>query len=155
MASGKRKVSFMQKMGLMQLGLFGMGAILLFCALIVKEQRAAVAEGQVAATYAPAAGGGMDGAPGTTAPGHPGTGLPIRSEEIPPPAHDLNHVEPPAPPCAFDGWAGHMVDEAAVKATDRPYRIITPGSAITEDFSPARINVEIDDKRIVTKVWCG
>ncbi len=56
--------------------------------------------------------------------------------------------------CEFDGMVGKKLDEAALQKTGRPYRIVVPGMAVTQDFSPDRINVE-HDKGIVTRVWCG
>jgi|GEM_PF-1404810 hypothetical protein len=58
--------------------------------------------------------------------------------------------------CNFPSdWVGKPVDEEAVKAVGRPYRILAPDSAATMDFSPERLNVMIDDKKVVTAVRCG
>ncbi|HEY0900633.1 MAG TPA: I78 family peptidase inhibitor [Micavibrio sp.] len=57
--------------------------------------------------------------------------------------------------CNFNEWVGKEVDEDAVKAAGRPYRILPPDGAATMDFSPERINVMIDENRIVTAVRCG
>jgi hypothetical protein len=57
--------------------------------------------------------------------------------------------------CDFKEWIGKPVDEAAVKATGRPYRILKPGDAATMDFSPARIDVITGDDGTVTDVHCG
>jgi hypothetical protein len=34
-------------------------------------------------------------------------------------------------------------------------RIIEPGMAITEDYSPDRLNFDLDAKGRITRVWCG
>lgn len=34
-------------------------------------------------------------------------------------------------------------------------RIIRPGTAVTMDFSPTRLNIAIDDFETVTRVYCG
>lgn len=34
-------------------------------------------------------------------------------------------------------------------------RIIRPGTAVTMDYSPARLNIVIDDFETVTRVYCG
>lgn len=57
--------------------------------------------------------------------------------------------------CNYNEWVGQSVNEDAVKATGRPYRILGPNSMATMDFSPQRINVMVDDKNLVTAVRCG
>lgn len=57
--------------------------------------------------------------------------------------------------CNYNDWVGQPVDEEAVKATGRPYRILKPDSAATMDFNPERINVLVDDHDVVTAVRCG
>ncbi len=57
--------------------------------------------------------------------------------------------------CSYNDWVGKEVDEEAVKAVGRPYRILGPNAAATMDFNPERINVMVDDKNIVTVVRCG
>lgn len=34
-------------------------------------------------------------------------------------------------------------------------RIITPGMAVTEDYSPSRLNIDVDGSGKITGVWCG
>lgn len=58
-------------------------------------------------------------------------------------------------PCDFPQFIGKAVDESALKAIGRPFRILPPGGMATMDFSPARINLETDDKGIVTRIHCG
>lgn len=36
-----------------------------------------------------------------------------------------------------------------------PVRIIRPNSAVTADFIPGRLNIELDDTGTVTRVYCG
>lgn len=57
--------------------------------------------------------------------------------------------------CDFEEWVGNPVDEAAVKATGRIYRILKPDSMMTMDHNPERINVVHDNDGVVTRVWCG
>lgn len=57
--------------------------------------------------------------------------------------------------CSFEDWVGKKVDEAAVKKTGRPYRILSPDSMMTMDHSPQRINIVHDKDGTVTRVWCG
>lgn len=58
-------------------------------------------------------------------------------------------------PCDFPQFIGKAVDESALKAIGRPFRVLPPGGMATMDFSPARINLETDDKGIVTRIHCG
>lgn len=57
--------------------------------------------------------------------------------------------------CSFQEWIGKPVDEDAVRALHRPYRILGPDSMATMDFSPVRINLEVDEEGIVTAIRCG
>ncbi|MFM2391305.1 MAG: hypothetical protein RLZZ437_2860 [Pseudomonadota bacterium] len=34
-------------------------------------------------------------------------------------------------------------------------RVIAPGDAVTEDFSPTRLNIDIDDAGRILRAWCG
>ena len=36
-----------------------------------------------------------------------------------------------------------------------PYRILPPRAIITKDFSPGRVNVELDDQRRIIGLYCG
>jgi len=60
-------------------------------------------------------------------------------------------------PCDFDNWVGlsRAEAQARVDETGRPARILPPGSMMTMDYRPDRINVELDDNDIVTRVFCG
>lgn len=91
------------------------------------------------------------GVPGTVE-GNPGSGVegwnPDMSETAPPP-----EMETPA--CDFAQWVGQPVNEEALKATGRPYRILPPGAMATMDYSASRINVHTDDSGIVIDVRCG
>ncbi len=59
--------------------------------------------------------------------------------------------------CDFAALVGKPVDEAmpAVLETSRPYRVLTPGSVATMDYSPARINIITDEQDVVKEVTCG
>lgn len=60
-----------------------------------------------------------------------------------------------APACDFAAWVGQPVNEDAVKALGRPFRVLKPGDAATMDFSAERININTDDAGVVTSVTCG
>jgi hypothetical protein len=34
-------------------------------------------------------------------------------------------------------------------------RLIRPGDAVTEDFSPTRLNIDLDDAGRILRAWCG
>ena len=38
---------------------------------------------------------------------------------------------------------------------NKPVRIIAPGSAVTMDYNPDRINFELDRYRMISRVTCG
>ncbi|MEL7461339.1 MAG: I78 family peptidase inhibitor [Pseudomonadota bacterium] len=53
----------------------------------------------------------------------------------------------------------HLVgqDMSALAAMTFPdtTRFIAPDTAITMDFSPTRLNFDLDDAGVITRVWCG
>lgn len=52
-------------------------------------------------------------------------------------------------------WIGQPVDETALKGLDRPYRVLSPDSAATQDFNIDRLNILTNAKGIVTDIRCG
>lgn len=128
-------MSFKQNMGMMQIVLLTLGAALLVSAMAVKASRSSEVVSGDAAVVSEAA--------------EPGVASPDDKDYLPPP------VMPAEESCTFDEWVGKPVDEDAVKATGRVYRILPPGAMATMDFSPARINVDTDENGIVIRVHCG
>ena len=69
----------------------------------------------------------------------------------------------PQPPtlastCGADGMQSLVGQPASVLQTMRfgtTTRIIRPGMAVTMDFSPSRLNIEIDTAELITRVSCG
>ncbi|MCB9978907.1 MAG: hypothetical protein H6862_04820 [Rhodospirillales bacterium] len=61
------------------------------------------------------------------------------------------------PPCDFPDLVGKSPDEDLLAGTlrGRGYRVILPGAMVTQDFSPARVNLDLDDKGVIRRVWCG
>lgn len=75
----------------------------------------------------------------------------IPHSDVPPPSREVfTDAE-----CSYEDWVGQPVNEAAVKETGRPYRVLTPDSMMTMDHNPERINVVHDADGKVTRVWCG
>lgn len=71
---------------------------------------------------------------------------------------------PPAaekPECEFSGFVGQQYDESFAQMikdagnSERPLRILKPGDAYTQDFAPNRVNIDLDEAGIVTRIWCG
>ncbi len=102
-----------------------------------------------------------EGAPGA-APGGVGgvvEGAPDAPVVMELPAHDAQI--PPvmeAPPCEFPQWIGKKVGgwiDQETEALKRPHRVMPPGAGATRDYSPGRINFDIDAAGIVTRIWCG
>ncbi|MEM7650945.1 MAG: I78 family peptidase inhibitor [Pseudomonadota bacterium] len=63
--------------------------------------------------------------------------------------------------CDFESWVGQapsqeMVDILKGASTgERPYRILPPGSMMTMDHNPNRVNFDVSDDGLITRVWCG
>jgi hypothetical protein len=75
-----------------------------------------------------------------------------------PPADMAEGRRGSGPECNFKEWMGKQADaalESAFKAKNRAYRILPPGSMMTQDFSPSRVNFETDADGKVTRIWCG
>jgi hypothetical protein len=109
------------------------------------EEEAGVVEGSEGAADAGSTDEGM-GLPGSSAEGEEQGAAPEAETPAMPAARTA---------CSFPQWVGKPVDEAAVKAQDRPYRILKPGAPMTMDYSPARIDLKVDDNGVVTEVTCG
>jgi hypothetical protein len=61
--------------------------------------------------------------------------------------------------CDFNIWLGRPLNEGLVaeqlQAMNRPYRILPPGSMMTMDYSPSRVNFELDENGVVKRIFCG
>ena len=168
-----------KKMGMVQLGLLTVAALLLSGALIVKGKRDATSDVAISmAQESPAAGDenmpqrtfGNNAIPPHQSPSDPVEGVPgaiegsagaTDGEEAGISVEEAERMAPPemmpADACAaYQSWVGQPVDRAAVEATGKPHRILKPGDMMTMDFNPERINVETDEKgEIVQRVFCG
>lgn len=81
------------------------------------------------------------------------TDIPDQSDvhsDVPPPSREV-FVDSA---CDFEDWIGKPLDEAVIKETGRPYRILKPDDMMTMDHNPERINIEHDGGKVV-RVWCG
>ena len=50
---------------------------------------------------------------------------------------------------------GQKVDVLEALNLPGPRRIIRPGQAVTLDFNAARLDVDIDENGVITRIWCG
>ena len=60
--------------------------------------------------------------------------------------------------CNFKTLVGNQVTgdmRRRFEEAGRVYRVLPPGSAMTMDFSVGRVNLELDDKGVIRRVWCG
>ena len=71
---------------------------------------------------------------------------------------DSRPVDAIAKECGADGYGnliGQSVDFLADKTFPNPVRIIKPGMAVTMDYSPSRLNVDLDKNNRIIRLWCG
>jgi hypothetical protein len=84
----------------------------------------------------------------------------VVTEEAPDPA-GKGLSNPPTPPvgsCGADALQALVGQPAAVLETMRfgqVVRVIHPGMAVTMDYSPDRLNVEVDADKVIRRVSCG
>jgi len=52
-------------------------------------------------------------------------------------------------------YSADAVEKARLAAGARTLRIIRPGMAVTMDYRADRLNLDLDDKDVVTRVHCG
>ena len=50
---------------------------------------------------------------------------------------------------------GQGRDVLAAMTVPAGTRVIRPGMAVTEDYGPARLNIDLNETGTVTRVWCG
>jgi hypothetical protein len=91
----------------------------------------------------------------------PAAGDPSRSVSSPafhdPTAAMTAPAMPEEVPCDFGHLTGlpAATAEEAVRATNRPVRMLRPDSSATMDYSPARVNVHVTNDGVVEKITCG
>ncbi len=50
---------------------------------------------------------------------------------------------------------GQPVDVLAAMTFPGPVRVIHPGMLITQEYNIKRLNLDVNAKGIITRVWCG
>ena len=77
--------------------------------------------------------------------------VPVPPDPVPP-------ALPPDDACGAPGLQGLVGQPRRVLETMKfgvPVRVIEPGMAVTMDYSPNRLNIELDDEGTITRVTCG
>ncbi len=70
-------------------------------------------------------------------------------------------AEDAAPSCEFPKFIGRKYDDRMGQIikdagnSERPLRILKPGDAYTQDFAPNRVNINLDEAGVITRIWCG
>ena len=67
-------------------------------------------------------------------------------------------AEPDRNACGAEGMQDLVgKDRGVLAAMTLPAgtRVITPGMAVTEDYSTSRLNINLDARGRITGVWCG
>ncbi|MAM61986.1 I78 family peptidase inhibitor [Maritimibacter sp. UBA3975] len=57
----------------------------------------------------------------------------------------------PAP--AFQDFVGQPYANTRIEWPD--LRVIRPGDAVTEDYLQNRLNIDLDENEVITRIWCG
>lgn len=55
----------------------------------------------------------------------------------------------------LEALIGKSKDELNTVSLPANTRIIEPGTMVTKDYRVDRVNVDIDEAGIVTRIWCG
>lgn len=67
-------------------------------------------------------------------------------------------IDPGRDACGANALQSLVGQPAAVLETIKfgvTTRVIRPGMAVTMDYSPSRLNIEIDDAEVISRVTCG
>ncbi len=55
----------------------------------------------------------------------------------------------------YQGMIGHPSAVLNTVALPPATRIIRPGTVVTMDYNPVRLNIGLDAQERITRVWCG
>ncbi|MEL6169561.1 MAG: I78 family peptidase inhibitor [Pseudomonadota bacterium] len=58
-------------------------------------------------------------------------------------------------PQVFSSFLGQPRTALVGVTINGPSRVIEPGSAVTTDFQPDRVNFEIDEAGTIARIYCG
>lgn len=48
-----------------------------------------------------------------------------------------------------------MVERARVAAGARTARVLKPGQMVTMEYLPGRLNIDVDERNVITNLRCG
>ncbi|MCB1538860.1 MAG: hypothetical protein H6865_08040 [Rhodospirillales bacterium] len=57
--------------------------------------------------------------------------------------------------CPHMDLIGKTKDEVDFNQIKEPHRVIPPGAAVTMDYSPDRVNFQLDENGRIVRIWCG
>jgi len=55
----------------------------------------------------------------------------------------------------FQGLVGQPASAVNTIPSSQPVRIVAPGSIVTTEYNPQRVNVDVNESNIITNVRCG
>lgn len=93
-----------------------------------------------------------------TAPSQAGVSVPgSEGAAVPSPSTETVPAGIAAAACDFPQFIGLSANDAKVEEVlkVRSHRLLPPGAVMTKDHAPDRINLDLDDKGLIRKVWCG
>ncbi len=56
---------------------------------------------------------------------------------------------------AFESLVGQPAGAVDSVVTDQPVRLVAPGSIVTTEYNPQRVNVDVNASNVITGVRCG
>lgn len=77
--------------------------------------------------------------------------------DLPPPADPAPDpgLEGNCGAAEIQGMVGQRVSALGGMSFPGPVRVIRPGDVVTMDFNPDRLNVELDRRERITRLFCG
>lgn len=89
-----------------------------------------------------------------------GSGMGPSGPALPPPDvdGDSDAAAPDTSPCgaAQMGYlVGQQVEEVDLASLSGHVRLIYPDTAITEDYRPSRLNLDLAESGVILRPWCG
>ena len=91
-----------------------------------------------------------------------GSGMGPSGPALPPPDMDGDMdgdiAAPDTSPCGATQMGylvGQQVGEVDLDSLSGHIRLIYPDTAVTEDYSPARLNLDLTESGVILRPWCG
>lgn len=95
--------------------------------------------------------------PAPAAPVEPTAAAPAMPEQTPPttPPPSDPSLEDTCNKAQYSSLVGKPATDPGVPPASATVRIIKPGDQVTMDFSPTRLNIDLDDAGVITALRCG